>query len=228
MKIKNFYIKKPLIINAGDIEKLSLKAVEDKCISFKRFNGFDKMQKEVVKRLIHSTTCFDRVINNIYFTDNAITSIIGHIKDSASIIVDTNMIKSGLSSYYTDKYNNEVICHVSDDDIKAEAGQKGLTRSYLAVQKALKDNYNKKVILACGNAPTFLYSAVEALLKNDWDLSKVIILAFPVGFVNVVESKEYTKDFLSYFNMDGIILEGSFGSSPLVIACLHAVYRQIA
>jgi precorrin-8X/cobalt-precorrin-8 methylmutase len=83
------------------------------------------------------------------------------------------------------------------------------------------------MILACGNAPTFIYATINTLIKEGVDLNSVMLLLFPVGFVNVVESKEYGKEFLEAFGVDGIILEGRYGASTMVVATLHAGYRLI-
>ena len=59
------------------------------------------------------------------------------------------------------------------------------------------------------------------------DLSKVALLLFPVGFVNVVESKQYGRKFCDTFDVPGIIMEGRFGSSTMVVATLHAIFKLI-
>ena len=59
------------------------------------------------------------------------------------------------------------------------------------------------------------------------DPGNVILLLFPVGFVNVVESKEYGKKFMEHFGVEGVILEGRYGASTMVVASLHASYRLI-
>ena len=95
------------------------------------------------------------------------------------------------------------------------------------MQEAIKRHKDKPMILACGNAPTFIYSAINTLLDEKVDLKKVAFLIFPVGFVNVVESKEYGKRFCEAFNIPAIIMQNRFGSSTMVVATLHAIYKLI-
>ncbi len=83
------------------------------------------------------------------------------------------------------------------------------------------------MILACGNAPTFIYAAINTLLDQGVDLKNVALLLFPVGFVNVVESKDYGKRFCDHYGVSGIIMEGRFGSSTMTVATLHAIYKLI-
>ena len=101
------------------------------------------------------------------------------------------------------------------------------TRSYAAVTEAIKRHRDKPMVLVCGNAPTFIYSAINTLIEQKVDLSQVAMLLFPVGFVNVIESKDYGKRFCEHFGVSGIIMEGRFGSSTMGVATLHAIYKLI-
>jgi precorrin-8X/cobalt-precorrin-8 methylmutase len=149
------------------------------------------------------------------------------LEQKAKLIVDTNMIRSGLSQFYLDKYENDVICYVNEPEVYEMAKKNKTTRSYAAVELAIKKFKNEPMVLACGNAPTFIYAAINALIKHNINLDNVILLLFPVGFVNVVESKIYGKDFLEHFNAEGIILEGRYGASTMVVAALHSAYKLI-
>lgn len=223
----SFIIEFPKVKDGKEIEKTSLSIIEEEAENYQEFSKYNAGEKEVVKRLIHTTSCFEEVLQNIIFTNGAVNHIGQLLKQSASIIVDTNMIKSGLSQFYLNKYNNQVLCFVNEEEVKNEAEKAGTTRTYIAVKKALEKTKEEPVILACGNAPTFLYSAIETLVNENYDLSNIAIIAFPVGFVNVVESKDYTLGFLKHFNAEGIVMQGRFGSSTMIVSCLHAIYRLI-
>ena len=125
------------------------------------------------------------------------------------------------------KYENEVICYVNEPEVFVMAEKNGTTRSYAAVELAIQKFKDEPMVLACGNAPTFIYAAINTLIKEKINLDNVILLLFPVGFVNVVESKEYGKKFMEYFNAEGIILQGRYGASTMVVASLHAAYKLI-
>jgi len=83
------------------------------------------------------------------------------------------------------------------------------------------------MILACGNAPTFIYASINTLLDEGVDLRNVAFILFPVGFVNVVESKDYGKRFCEHFDIPAILMQGRFGSSTMTVATLHAIYKLI-
>ncbi len=222
-----FILQEPTINDGEEIERLSLETIEKEARGYEKFLEFDESQREVIKRQIHATTNFEQVISNIWFSPNAIDKIKELLSIGAVIVVDTNMIKSGLSTHYTQKYGNQIICYVNDADVAISAKEQGVTRSYIAIKKAIEEDLERPLILSCGNAPTFLYSAIRTLIESGRKLDNIAMLGFPVGFVNVVESKEYTKEFLEHFDAQGIIMQGRFGGSTLVVSALHAIYRMI-
>lgn len=222
-----FKQEQPPINIGADISQRSFEMINEEMQNYKQIENFDKEQLEVIERLIHTTTCFEEVLNNIYFSENAIVKIQELLKNSAKIIVDVNMIKSGLSDFYLKKYDNEVICYINEPFTYEMAEKNKTTRSYAAVVEAIKRHKNEPMILACGNAPTFIYAAINTLLDEGVDLSQVALLLFPVGFVNVVESKDYGKRFSEQFNVPAIIMQGRFGSSTMSVATLHAIYKLI-
>jgi precorrin-8X/cobalt-precorrin-8 methylmutase len=225
--MQKFILEEPPINIGSDISEKSFEMIKEEITSYPRYHTFDDDEKAVVERLIHTTTCFKEVIDNIYFSKGVMQKLKQLLLNKAKLIVDTNMIRSGLSSFYLNKYKNEVICYVNEDEVFELAKKNNTTRSYAAVELAIKRFKNEPMVLACGNAPTFIYAAINTLIKENINLDNVVLLLFPVGFVNVVESKAYGKKFLNHFNADGIILEGRYGASTMVVASLHAAYRLI-
>lgn len=225
--MKNFKKEQPPINIGADISVKSFEMIEEELKSYEKAKEFSKDELEIISRLIHTTSCFDEVLENIYFSSNSIEHIKSLLQNRAKIIVDVNMIKVGLSKFYLDKYENEVICYINEPFTYEIAEKNKTTRSYAAVVEAIKRYKNKPMILACGNAPTFIYAAINTLLEEKVDLSKVALLCFPVGFVNVVESKEYAIKFSKHFDVSSIIMRGRFGSSTMSVATLHAIYKLI-
>ncbi|MDQ7060524.1 MAG: precorrin-8X methylmutase [Sulfurimonas sp.] len=223
----NFELLEPPINIGDEISLKSFEMIHAEAINYKGFHKFDKEQQAIVERLIHTTTCFDQVIDNMYFSKNSITKLKELLQRKAKLIVDTNMIRAGLSKFYLEKYENEVICYVNESEVFEMAKKNKTTRSYAAVQLAIEKFRDEPLVLACGNAPTFIYAAINALIEKKINLDNVVLLLFPVGFVNVVESKLYGKKFLEEFNGEGMILEGRYGASTMIVASLHAAYRLI-
>ncbi len=227
IQMSGFTLQRPKVLSGIDIEKESMLYIERECGKYPKYETFKENQQSIIRRLIHTTSLFDQVLNNIYFTDGFVDRSMDLLKNGASIIVDTNMIKSGVSRYYTDKYNNDVICYVSDEKIINEAKEKGVTRTYLAVQKSIMENVGSPMILACGNAPTFIYSMIETIVNEKLNTDDMSIIAYPVGFINVAESKDYLIDFAKHYNAECSVMRGNYGASTMVVASLHAMYKLI-
>ena len=223
----SFKLQEPPI-NIGDaISVKSFEMIHKEAMEYDGFKRFNENERALVERLIHTTTCFEQVIDNIYFSPNAMLKLKELLLKKAKIIVDTNMIRSGLSEFYLNKYENEVICYVNEPEVFEMAKKNKTTRSYAAVELAIEKFKDEPMVLACGNAPTYIYAAINTLIRLNIDLNNVILLLFPVGFVNVVESKEYGREFMEHFRCEGIILKGRYGASTMVVASLHAAYRLI-
>jgi len=222
-----FKLEEPPINIGADISVRSFEMIEEEIQAFDKVKEFDKNQVEIISRLIHTSSCFEQVLDNIYFSDDSIQNIKRLLQNKAKIIVDVNMIKVGLSEFYLKKYENEVVCYINEPFTYEAAEKNKTTRSYAAVVEAIKKHKDEPLILACGNAPTFIYAAINTLLKEGVDLKNVALLLFPVGFVNVVESKDYGKRFCDHYGVSGIIMEGRFGSSTMTVATLHAIYKLI-
>jgi len=222
-----FEREEPPVAIGADISVRSFETIEAELQDYPKAESFDAEQRAVIARLIHTTTCFDEVLENIYFSPDALGRIQALLGRGAMIIVDVNMIKVGLSQFYLDTYDNEVICYINEPFTYEHAAAHGTTRSYAAVVEAIKRHRDEPMVLVCGNAPTFIYAAINTLLDEGVDLSRVALVLFPVGFVNVVESKAYGRRFSETFDVPAVIMEGRFGSSTMAVATLHATYKLI-
>jgi precorrin-8X/cobalt-precorrin-8 methylmutase len=223
-----FSLEEPPLRDGMEIERRSLEIIETEAHGYPRFHTFNSEQQAIIKRQIHATTCFETILDNIWFSPHAVSKLTSLLKNHATIIVDTNMIKTGLSRHYTTAHDNRVVCYVNEPRMHAHAQKHGVTRSYMAVKTAIQENPTSPLILACGNAPTFLYAAVKTLLESNRNTENVAFLAFPVGFVNVIEGKTYVKAYMHDSTIEGIILQGRYGGSTLVVSALHALYRLMA
>ena len=222
-----FTQEQPPINIGADISVRSFEMIEEEMHTYPQTQNFNQEELAVIARLIHTTTCFEQILDNIYFSPNALHRIKNLLLNKAKIIVDVNMIKVGLSQFYLDTYDNEVICYINEPFTYEHAEKNKTTRSYAAVVEAIKRHKDEPMVLVCGNAPTFIYAAINTLLDEGVDLSQVALLLFPVGFVNVLESKEYGRRFSETFDVPSVIMQGRFGSSTMGVATLHATYKLI-
>ena len=201
------------ILNPMDIEKRSFEIISHE------LGGTNLSEQEllVLKRVIHTTADFDYK-ENLVFKNNPVEKGIEALKNGCIIVTDTNMALAGINKPSLKKGGNSAVCYISDEDVARAAKEKGVTRAQVAVEKAAK--LNETVIFAIGNAPTALIKIDE--LINKGELNPVLIIACPVGFVNVVESKEL----ILKHNIPSITAVGRKGGSNVAAAVINAMLYQ--
>ena len=125
---------------------------------------FSEEEQLIVKRLIHTTGDFDYV-NIVEFHNNPIESAKEALEaGNCKIYCDTNMIVNGLNKNGLKKFGAEAYCLVADPDVAREAKERGITRSMVGLERALKDPQTK--IFVIGNAPTALFTLLEKMEKE--------------------------------------------------------------
>lgn len=176
----------------------------------------------VVMRVIHTTADFD-FRENLYFSPGAVKAGIEAFKAGAWVVTDTNMARAGVSKTALEKLGGEVRCFMADPEVAEAAKERGRTRAALSMEAAAKlDTGGAPLILAVGNAPTALARARELLEEKK--LSPALVIGAPVGFVNVVESKELWLD----APCPRIIARGRKGGSAVAAAIVNALLYQAA
>ena len=144
---------------------------------------------------------------------------IAAIKDGACIVTDTHMAESGINKRVLSRYGGEVFCFISDEDVAATAKANGTTRATASMDKAAA--MGKKLIFAIGNAPTALVRLYE--LIEDGKLDPELIIGVPVGFVNVVQSKEL----IMQADVPYIVARGRKGGSNVAACICNALLYMI-
>ncbi len=172
----------------------------------------------IVKRCIHTSADFDYA-DNLKFSENAVEIAIEAIKNGACIVTDTQMGKSGINKKALARYGGEVYCFMSDDDVAEMAKENGTTRATASIDKAA--TLDKKLIFAIGNAPTALVRLYE--LIEDGKIKPELIIGVPVGFVNVVQSKEL----IMQADVPYIVARGRKGGSNIAACICNALLYMI-
>ncbi len=175
---------------------------------------FDPRYEPIIKRCIHTSADFEYA-DSLNFTDGVVEKIHNAIKEGATIVTDTKMAQSGINKIIIEKHGGEVVCFIGDEDVACEAKQRGVTRSCVSMEKASKLREN--LIFAVGNAPTALLSIVS--LVREKKLDPVAVIGVPVGFVNVVESKEL----LIESGIPSIVARGRKGGSNIAACIVNAI-----
>ena len=178
---------------------------------------FPADQLPVIKRAIHTSADFDYA-DNLVFSPGAVAAGIAAIKGGCTIVTDTQMAFSGINKKVLEKFGGKAVCFMSDPDVAAEARERGETRATVSMERAAR--LEGPLVLAIGNAPTALVRACE--LMEEGKLAPALVIGAPVGFVNVVESKEL----LLTMNVPHIVARGRKGGSNIAAAICNALLYQ--
>lgn len=178
----------------------------------------DPENELVIKRVIHTTADFDYV-DNLVFSPHAVEQGIAALKAGCPIVTDTQMAKAGINKTILEKLGGQVHCFMSDPQVAQEAKVRGITRAMVSMEQAAK--LGQPCIFAIGNAPTALISLHQQMEQGLLD--PALIVAVPVGFVNVVESKEL----IIASSVPHIVARGRKGGSNVAAAIINAMLYQI-
>ena len=171
----------------------------------------------VVKRVIHTTADFDYAAN-LRFTENAVERAVAAFRAGASIVTDTNMARAGVSRAALEKLGGAVHCFMADAEVAAAAKARGTTRAAVCMEKAARDYPG--AVLAVGNAPTALLKLCELMEAG---LRPALVVGAPVGFVNVVESKERVFEACRTYGVPCVAAMGRKGGSNVAAAICNAL-----
>lgn len=197
-----------------DIEKRSFEIITEELGDMELTPGTEP----VVKRCIHTSADFDYA-KNLCFSEHAVEKAIEAIKNGACIVTDTQMAKAGINKRALARYGGEVYCFMSDEDVAEMAKKNKTTRATASMDKAA--SLDRKLIFAIGNAPTALVRLYE--LIQEGKINPQLIIGVPVGFVNVVQSKELIMETETPY----IVARGRKGGSNIAACISNALLYMI-
>ena len=191
----------------ADIERTSMKIIAGELAQ----RGLDIPPENapVVKRVIHTTADFDYA-QTLHFTPGAVAAGIAAMHAGATIITDTNMALAGITKPGLAKLGGQALCFMADPAVAA-------------MQKAAAEYPG--AVLAVGNAPTALLTIAE---KIENGLRPALVIGVPVGFVNVVESKERLFAVCESHGVPAIVAMGRKGGSNVAAAICNALIYSAA
>ena len=176
----------------------------------------------VVKRVIHTTADVDYA-KNLRFTPGAVQAAVRALQRGAVIVTDTNMALAGISRPGLAKLGCEAVCYMADPAVAEAAKQAGTTRAVAAMHRAAREHPG--AVLAVGNAPTALLTIAEEIEAG---LQPALVIGVPVGFVNVVESKETLFAVCEQHGVPAIAAMGRKGGSNVAAAICNALVYSAA
>ncbi|MDR1873491.1 MAG: precorrin-8X methylmutase [Synergistaceae bacterium] len=168
----------------------------------------------IVMRVIHATADFD-FARTLAFSEDAVRAGQEALLRGVTVVTDTQMAASGVNKKLMSANGGSVRCYMAGEDVAAEAEARGVTRAVVSMEHAARDVPD--AIFAIGNAPTALLRLCELVAEGTARPS--LVIGVPVGFVNVVESKEV----LMRTGVPWIAAVGRKGGSPAAAAIVNAL-----
>ncbi|SCX80255.1 precorrin-8X methylmutase [Alkaliphilus peptidifermentans] len=203
------YIKEPM-----EIEERSFKIITEELGD----KVFEEREGKIIKRIIHTTADFEFADITVIHSD-AVEAALEALNGGCRIYTDTKMALSGINKKKLTQLNCQVYCLVDDEEVAKEAKDRGITRSIVAMEKALTDKETKIFVIA--NAPTALFTLCQQMKVGE--VKPYLVVGVPVGFVGASESKEV----LLKQNVPYITVKGRKGGSTVGAAIINALMYMI-
>ena len=166
---------------------------------------------------IHTTADFE--MERILHTDEgAVETLYNKVKDGSlrTIVTDVTMVTSGIRRGALERLGVEAKCYLTDPRTTEMAASLGITRTQAGIRLAVEEHPD--ALFAFGNAPTALMELCDLIRQGKAHPAGII--AAPVGFVHVRESKHMVKPFQ---DIPKIIIEGRKGGSNLAATLCNAI-----
>ena len=166
---------------------------------------------------IHTTADFD--MEQLLHTDAHAVSTLHQMMNEGridTIVTDVTMVTSGIRKKALQRLGIEAICYLSDPRTEALAAEQHITRTQAGIRLAVSEHPDALYVF--GNAPTALLELSKLIHKGQ--ARPAGIIAAPVGFVHVEESKHSIKPFA---HIPKIIVEGRKGGSNLAVTLVNSI-----
>ena len=200
-------------VKPEEIERRSMEAIEQEMPK----GDWTLKERAVVKRCIHASADFDYAAN-LYFSPGAVEQALEALTQGASIVTAPNMAAAGITKRALGTLGGAVHCYMAHEDVAREAAQRGVTRALVSMERAA--GLKGPVLFAIGNAPTALLRLEE--MVREGAVAPALIIGAPVGFVNVVESKER----ICRLAVPCIVARGRKGGSSIAAAICNGLLYQ--
>ncbi len=167
-------------------------------------------------RCIHTSGDFE-YLNYLRTSEDAISRWNEYLKNGGTIVTDVTMVAAGITKAYISKYKNEVICLLNDKETLLLAEKEGLTRTQAGIRIAAEKYPNALFVI--GNAPTALIEITDQIQEGT--ITPTGVIGAPVGFINVIESKERLK---TITHIPYALITDKRGGSNFAAAIVNAAF----
>ncbi|MCD8303345.1 MAG: precorrin-3B C(17)-methyltransferase [Prevotellaceae bacterium] len=166
---------------------------------------------------VHTTADFD-METLLWTTERAAERLYEGVKkgEIKTIVTDVSMVASGIRKGALQRLGVEVVCLINDPRAAEMANQLGITRAQAGIRLAAKAH--PSALFAIGNAPTALLELCDLVRKGQCNPSGIV--AAPVGFVHVEESKHAAK---TLWGIPMLLIEGRKGGSGIAATLVNSI-----
>jgi precorrin-8X/cobalt-precorrin-8 methylmutase len=199
------YVKDP-----AEIYRLSFATIEAEA----RLDVLPGPLRAVARRMIHACGMTD-LVDDLAWSGDPVAAARQALQAGAPILTDAQMVASGIIRRRLP--NNDIVCVIAEEQVAEMARRLGTTRSAAAVE--LWRDRLQGAIVAIGNAPTALFHLLD--LVESGGPRPAAVIAFPVGFVGAVESKQALIDI--GIDIPYLTLRGRRGGSAIAAAAINAL-----
>ena len=174
-------------------------------------------RKWALLHAIHTTADFD-MENILQVDDGAVETLYAGFAEGRirTIVTDVTMAASGIRKGALQRLGVAVKCYLSDPRTAEMAAEKGITRTQAGIRLAVAEHPD--ALFVFGNAPTALMELCQQIRLGKAHPAGIV--AAPVGFVHVRESKHMVKPFRQ---IPKLIVEGRKGGSNLAATLVNAI-----
>jgi precorrin-8X/cobalt-precorrin-8 methylmutase len=177
-------------------------------------HAFDAVEWPVVQRIIHASGDLE-LVRAVHFHRQAAQAGVQALQEGVPIVSDVRMVAVGMRQQALAALGIALHCFIDHPEVRRLAPAQGRTRSYCAMQKAVADVGTAVYVI--GNAPTALLALCDSVRQGL--VRPRLVVAMPVGFVSVVESKEEALA----LDVPVITIRGRKGGSAVATATINAL-----
>jgi len=168
----------------------------------------------VVRRMIHASGDLG-LVRDVVFTGGAVAGGVAALREGTPIVTDVRMVAAGIHRPSLEALGIGLHCFIDDAEIGRLAEVRGTTRSWCAMEKAITAVGDAVYVI--GNAPTALLALSAAVRSGE--VRPRLVLAMPVGFVAVAQSKEEALA----LGVPVLAVRGRKGGSAMAAAAVNAL-----
>jgi precorrin-8X/cobalt-precorrin-8 methylmutase len=177
-------------------------------------HSFDALQWPIVRRMIHASGDLE-LARCVHFSPGAARAGVEALRQGVPLVTDVGMVLVGVRDSLCEQLGVRLHCFIDLPEVAAHARASGQTRSYHAMLHAVA--IVGEAVYVIGNAPTALHALCAAVRAGE--VRPRLVLALPVGFVGVEESKAEALA----LDVPVIAVRGRKGGSGMAAAAVNAL-----